>query len=341
MPATVKSKPINIRIVSTGKYLPTKQITAEDMDKRLGYPLGTSLNTSGVLTRYFIDENETASQMGATAASQALQKANLTISDIDCIVCCSATHEQGMPTTAALISEQFGDKARGIPTFDINSTCLSFVTALDLMSCVIEQERFNKVLLVSSEIASVGLDWKDKESCTLFGDAAAAVIIEKTKAPDSSKIIASGMETYSEGAHLTEIPGGGTRFHPRDYFEEDAHPHLFRMEGRRVFKLSSKVLPEFIDQLFDAAKMTLNDINLVVPHQASVAALRLLAKRFDIDYTSKRLMITVEKYGNTIASSIPLALHDAIEEQRIRRGDILMLVGTAAGLTIGGMILEY
>lgn len=325
-----------IRILGTGKYLPKQLITADQLDKQLNLAPGTMLNVSGVETRYFI-QDETASYMGMMAAKEALANANLTIQDIDCIVCGSGTHEQAMPATAALIAEQFGDIARGIPAFDINATCLSFLTSLDLMSYVIQQNRYKNVLIISPEIASVGLDWQDKESCALFGDAAAAAVI--TKSDTSSKIIAANIQTYSEGAHYTEIPGGGTRLHPRYHIEKDGHPHLFRMQGKQVYKLTIQVLPDFVNNLLQSANLTLADIQLVIPHQASVSALKLMARRLNIP--DEKLFVTVKKYGNNVAASIPLALHDAIEQKRIQRGDKILLIGTAAGLTVGGMILEY
>lgn len=327
-----------IRIVSTGRYLPSNIITADQLDRQIGFEAGTSLRTSGVETRHFITD-ETASFMGAAAARAALEKAQLSIQDIDCIVCTSGSHEQAMPSTAALIAKQLGDKAKGIPTFDVNSTCLSFLTGLDLLSYPVFQGRFKQVLLIATEIASVGLDWKDKESCTLFGDGAAAVIIRKSAANENSKIITAEMETYSEGANFTEIPGGGTRFHPRFHLDTDGHPHLFRMDGRNVYKLSIKLLPQFFNRLFKKANISIDKIKLVIPHQASVSALRLISKKLSI--SEDKLMVTVKKYGNTIAASIPLALHDAISEGRIARGDNILLIGTAAGLSVGGMILEY
>lgn len=327
-----------IRIVATGKYLPKNIVTAEQLDKQAGFALGTTLRVSGVETRHFV-AHETASFMGAAAANMALAKAQLTLKEIDCIVCCSGTHEQAMPATAALIAEQLGPEANGIPAFDVNSTCLSFLTGLDLLAYPVSQGRFHHVLLISSEIASVGLDWRDKESCTLFGDGATAVIIRKSQPSEHSKILAAHMQTYSEGAHFTEIPGGGTRLHPRYHLAEDGHPHLFRMHGRKVYQLSIKVLPPFIKQLLQLSKLSIQDIKLVIPHQASVSALRLLSKRLSVP--TDKLCMTVKQYGNTIAASIPLALHDAISQGRIVRGDILLLIGTAAGFTVGGLILEY
>lgn len=328
----------HVRIIGTGKYLPKKRITAEQLDEMVGFTTGTTKQLSGVETRYFIDD-ETASFMGAAAARDALANANLSIKDIDCIICCSGTHEQAMPSTAALISEKFGVAARGIPAFDINSTCLSFVTGFDLISYTLQHGRYKNVLLVSSEIASVGLDWKDKESCTLFGDGAAAVVLRKTNDDENSKLIHANMQTFAEGAHLTEIVGAGTRYHPRYHMEADGKPHLFSMDGRKVYKLSIKILPEFVDNLLKSANLSLEDIKLVIPHQASLSALRLISKRLNIP--QDKFYITVTKYGNTIASSIPLALHDAITQNMINRGDKILMIGTAAGLTVGGMVIEY
>jgi 3-oxoacyl-[acyl-carrier-protein] synthase-3 len=327
-----------IRILGTGKFLPGLKLTASELDLRQGYSAGSTLRHSGVETRYFVT-HETASYMGAQAAKLALQAAKLGIADVDCIVCCSGTREQAMPATAALISLQLGPSARGIPAFDINATCLSFLTGLDLLSFPIQLGRFQKVLLISSDIASVGLDWQDKESCTLFGDGAAAVIIGKSEVHESSKIITANMETYSEGAHYTEIPGGGTRFHPRDVMHADGHPHLFQMAGRKVYKLSAQVLPDFLRRLFVMANMTMAEVDLVIPHQASLPALNLMRKKLAIP--EEKMLITVQRYGNTVAASIPMALHDAEETGRIKRGDKLLLLGTAAGLMVGGMILEY
>ena len=149
---------------------------------------------------------------------KAVEDAKLTWDDIDCIICGSGTIQQAIPSTASLIQEQLGLQHSGIPCFDINSTCLSFITALDTISYAIECGRYKNVVIISSEISSVGLNWGQNESSILFGDGAAAVVI--TKGDHSSSIIASHMETYSSGAHLSEIRGGGTMIHPREYSEE-------------------------------------------------------------------------------------------------------------------------
>lgn len=324
-----------VRILGTGKYLPSKIVTSEEIDKKLGLSIGWTEKKSGVKKRHYI-ENETASEMGAKAATQALQNAGLQLDDIDLIVSASGTMQQPIPCNASLIHEQL--KPTGpIPAFDINSTCLSFVTGFDVISHLIPNQTYKNVLLVSSEISSVGINPKQKESYVLFGDAAAACVLSITKEGETSKILGSKMVTYSEGAHLTEIRGGGTNIHPNYNKVEDNY--LFDMDGRAVFRLSSRHINMFVEELLQNANVRMEDINLVIPHQASGMAMKLMRKKLNID--ESRFMNVIEKYGNTIASSIPLALHDSIEGGRLKRGDIGMFLGTSAGLSIGGVIFEY
>lgn len=324
-----------IKITSVGKYLPNYIITSEKIDQLLQVPEGWTAKKSGVRKRHYAAE-ETASEMGAKAVHAALEKANMDIDEMDCIVCASGTMEQPIPCTAALIHEKLSPEVP-IPAFDINSTCLSFVTALDVISHLIDKGSYQKVIIVSSEISSVGLNKQQKESYVLFGDGAAACIIERANEGERSAIRSSQMETYSEGAHLTEIRGGGTKHHPNQHsVKED---YLFDMAGRKVYKMSAKVINLFVEKLLAKAQVSLDGLAAVVPHQASGMALRLMRKKLNIP--SSRFINVIENYGNTIAASIPLALCDAIENGRIRRGDTIMLLGTSAGLSVGGVILDY
>lgn len=325
-----------IKIVGTGKYLPEQTITAEDLDKKLGVPDGWVLNKTEVQVRHFIKE-ETASQMGARAAEAALEDAGLTFSDIDCLVSTSGTMEQSIPCTASLIQKELGQENSGVPAFDINSTCLSFLTGLDVMSYMVSSGRYHHVLLVATEIASVGLDWAHKESAALFGDGAAAVVISRAEEHESSQIICSSMQTFSSGAHLSQIRGGGTKVHRRH--TDQLEPFLFEMDGRAIYKMASRIVPDFVRTLLQTVSCKIADLKLVIPHQGSVMALRLLSKKLGI--SDHQLVNISPTHGNTIAASIPMGLHEAIKQGRIQRGERLLLLGTSAGFSVGGMILEY
>lgn len=326
-----------VKILSTGKYLPKRKVTAQELAEQIGVSSHWIEKKSGVLVRHFV-EDETASQMGAYAAKEALAAAHLSPQEIDCIVCANTVPEQGIPCTAVLIQRLLGIGDSGIPAFDINATCLSFVAALDLLSHLIDAGRYDRVLIISSEIATIALDWSDHESCTLFGDGAVAVIVERATAADTSAILASRIETYSEGADLSQCLGGGNKHHPREYA---AYPErfLFQMNGRAVYRMASKILPEFLQRLFEPVGLNMTDMQLVIPHQASLMAMRLIQKQLEIPDAS--WMVIAHNHGNTMAASIPMALHEAIQQGKLNRGDCALLLGTAAGLSVAGIVLKY
>ncbi|MDN4494846.1 beta-ketoacyl-ACP synthase III [Ureibacillus aquaedulcis] len=327
----------NVKIIGTGKYLPNKKVFAHELDELLGVKKGWVEQKSGVALRSFVG-NETASQMAAHAASEAINEAGIHKEEIDCIVSVSGTMEQPIPCNAALVQKQLGLSESKIPCFDINSTCLSFVTGFDTISYLVHSGRYNNVLLVSSEIASVGLNWEAKENAILFGDGAAAAILTKTPENGNSKVLAGHMETFSDGAHYTEIRGGGTRLHPNNQNAVETD-FLFDMNGKSIFKLSSRNIGDFVDTLLAFSDCTMDDINLVVPHQASGMAMRILRKKLGI--AEAKFMNIIHNHGNTIASSIPMALHEAIVQNKVQRGSKIMLLGTSAGLSIGGIVFEY
>ncbi|GAV10757.1 beta-ketoacyl-ACP synthase III [Paenibacillus sp. NAIST15-1] len=327
-----------VKIIGTGVYLPKQRVTSDEMDRKLGVPAGWSLKKSEVRVRYFV-ENETAAEMGAFAAQAALQDAGLTFADIDCIVCASGTMQQPIPCTAALIQQAMGKGNSGVPSFDINSTCLSFLAALDVMSYLIAAGRYQRILIVSTEVASVGLNWEHKESAVLFGDGAAAVIVGQATAYEQSRIAASLIETYSTGASYSEIRGGGTGLHAKYYDDARMSDYMFHMDGQPIYKMASKLLPDFLERLLGSGNTTMSQFPLIIPHQGSAMAMRLISRKLGI--APEQLMNITSDHGNTIAASIPMGLHEAIHQGRVQRGDRILLLGTSAGLSLGGLVLEY
>lgn len=328
----------NLKIAGIGKYIPRKKVESELIDQKLNLKRGWTYKKSGVKVRHFVD-GETATEMGAYASHKAIEDAQLDSADIECIISGSGTVEQPIPCNASLIQEKLGLGESGIPCFDVNTTCLSFVQALDIAANYITLGKYETILIVSAEIASVGLNWEQKESSILFGDGAAAVVIQKTASDETAGILHSHMETYSIGAHFSEISGGGTKMHPREHHSETKDQFLFYMNGPSIFKLSAKLLPGFTENLLTGAGVNLDDIQAVIPHQASGMSLRIIRRRLNIP--EERFVNVIENYGNTIAASIPIALHDMIHSQKIQQGDLVMLIGTSAGLSIGGIIFEY
>ncbi|WP_172194637.1 beta-ketoacyl-ACP synthase III [Saccharibacillus qingshengii] len=328
----------HIKITGTGRYLPGIGIAAEEIDRRIGAEPGWVMRKTSVANRHFAGE-ETASEMGANAAREALERAGLTFADIDCLVCASGTMQQPIPCTAALIQRALGEEESGVPCFDINSTCLSFVTALDTLSYLIDAGRYRRILIVSSEIASKGLNWSDKESAALFGDGAAAAVVERSADSEVSRLLHARMTTHSAGARHSEIRGGGSGIPAPGYSEETAADYLFSMDGEAIFRQASRLLPDFMRELLGGAGLSMNDFKLVVPHQGSVMAMRLLQRKLGI--SEEQMLYVAPYYGNVIAASIPLGLDKAVREGRLNRGDRVLLVGTSAGLSLGGAVLIY
>lgn len=324
-----------VKITGLGRYLPQRKVYSKDLDIQLGLPVGSVESKSGLTVRYFANKEETTSYMAAQAALIAIKNAGITLPDIDLIVSACGANEQLIPCTAALVQKQLGLEYSGIACFDINSTCLSFLTALDTVSYLIAGTRYQRVLIVSSDIPSLGLNWQDMETCTIFGDGAAACIVEKSN--ESSRILASHMETYSVGSDYCRIEAGGTRVPPAQPF--DSRLGLFNMDGKKVFKLASQLVLNTNEQLLKKAQITMNDIDWVVPHQASLLAMHHLRKRLAIP--AEKLVDVFSTHGNQMAASMPSAFVHHVQAQKIKKGQLIYFLGTGAGISAAGMILEY
>ena len=324
-----------VRIIGLAQYLPRNKVWSSDLDTKLGLPKGSVQQKSGLASRHFASKEETTSYMAAQAALQAIKNADLTLHDIDLIISACGVPEQLLPCTAVMVQKQLGLEQSGVACFDINSTCLSFLTALDTVSYLITANRYKRALIVSSDIPSLGLNWQDMETCTIFGDGAAACVIEASE--DSSRIIASHMTTYSMGADFCRVEAGGTKVPPAHPF--DRHLGLFHMEGKKVFKLASQLVIDLQEQLFTKAKITMNDIDWVIPHQASLLAMHHLRKRLEIP--EEHLVDIYKTHGNQMSASMPSALAHYVHAKKIQRGQLLYLIGTGAGISAAGMILEY
>lgn len=284
--------------------------------------------------RYRISEGESQISLAVSACENALKNANITINDIDCIVSASAVGIQPIPCTAALIHEKIA-KGTSIPALDINTTCTSFITALDTMSYLVEAGRYERVLIVSCDVASIALNPKQKESFQLFSDGAAAFVIEKTE--KEIGVIDAIQKTWSEGAHSTEIRGGLSNFHPKNYSEMTKEEYMFDMNGKTVLSLSISKIPELMKNFLKNNGMKVSDIDMTVPHQASVA-MPLVMQKLGIE--KDKFLDEVKEFGNMVSASVPITLVHGLENGRIKSGNTILLIGTAAGLTTNMMLIK-
>lgn len=286
-------------------------------------------------TRYRMDDNQSHYILAIDAIRVALERGGFTVDDMDIIVFASAVGYQPIPCSAALVSEKLRP-TRPIPCMDINTSCTSFVSALDTMSYLIEAGRYKRVLIITAEVASIGLNENQKESFELFSDAAACMIIEQTD--DKETGVLYGLQrTWVEGAHDTEIRGGLTSLNARHYNEETKAEYLFDMKGGQVLQLTAKKMPEFIREFEDQSGYKITDMDMIIPHQAS-RALPMVMRRIGIP--KDKYINLVNDYGNMIAASIPYMLCYALDKKLVKKGDRVLLFGTAAGLTISGLVLR-
>ncbi len=324
-----------IKILGIGRYLPRTQVLSTKLDDDLGLPEGSVEKKSGLFSRYFSAHDETTSYMASRAALAAIEHANVSLSSIDLIIAACGVGEQLLPCTAALVQRQLGLEHSGIACFDVNSTCLSFITALDIAAHLLTHQRFNRALIVSSERPSVGLNWNDLESSTIFGDGAAACIVENSK--DHGRILAFHMETYSIGADYCRVEAGGTSHAPASDYDKTLG--LFKMDGKKVFRLASQMIGDMQQTLLRKANIGLDEIDWVVPHQASQLAMNHIRKRLGI--APEKFVDIFKTHGNQMAASIPTVLHYLIHHQGLKQGQRIYLLGTGAGISAAGMILEY
>ncbi len=291
----------------------------------------------GSQIRYRLQPGQTLLDLAVEAAKQALRRAEMEIDDMDCIVCAMATPLQAIPCNAALVHERMA-KGLQIPAIDINTTCTSFLSAVDIFSCLVDSGRFKRVLILSGDTASAALNPRQQESFELFSDGAAACVLTASEEGETSAVLYSRQETWSEGAHDTEIRGGGGLQPVFDMDGENREDYYFDMKGHRILKLCAKRLPDFVERCFKEARVTREELQLVVPHQAS-RALGIIMPR--LGFSKGKYIDRVEKYGNMVSASVPFALCEAVEMGQVKRGDLILLIGTAAGLTVNFLLIRF
>jgi 3-oxoacyl-[acyl-carrier-protein] synthase-3 len=275
--------------------------------------------------------------MAAEAAREALDEASLRPDQLSLIINASGTAEQAIPDTGALIQRQLGLGKSGIPAMTVHNTCLSFIAAMDVAANYLGSGRYENILIASADVASCGINPREPESASLVGDAAAAVVVTRSGAGDKSMIHNAHLKTYGDGAYLTAIMGGGSGRHPAkpNHNPED---DLFHMDGPAVLRMVRGIASDYLEELSPGLSKSLVDIDVVVPHQASKVGLMMLTR---FGWPEAKIMSTLEWLGNCVAASIPSTLYQAVRDGKIQRGNKVLLVGTGAGLSIGGMVLTF
>lgn len=321
-----------VQVLGMGKSLPSRVVLSSDIDLQQGLTLGTTERLTGLSQRRFLAQGANADELSKQSIMEALDNAGLVIDDIDCIINASATPRQAIPYNAAATLRLLNPR-RSIATFDINMTCLGVLRAFDLAARLFDS--YSRILIVSCDIASVGLNWSQIRTAGIFSDSATAMIVSRSC---SGGILHSAFTTYPEGYEHCMIRGGGYQLHPTHYAGDYSQACYFEMDGKKLYKLTMRVLPEFVHQQLAAVDLCLSDIDWVVPHQASRAALDHMVRLLKIP--SSKLIDIFHSHGNQIASSIPSALYSLMRSQKLQSGHKVLLLGTSAGVSLGLVVWE-
>lgn len=320
-------------ISGIGSYAPERRITNRDLERIVHTNDEWIVSHTGMRERRLADPEQNTSDLGVVAAQRALESAGLTAKDIGLILCATVSGEMIFPATACIIQDKLGAKCGA---FDITSGCTGFVIALSTAAAFVRGGDYQHVLVVCPEILTRITNWTDRATCVLFGDGAGAAVVSPGE--EGTGLLSYELISLGEAGELLQIPAGGTRRRVTpDAFE--AHLDTMWMNGPEVFKLAVRLIPDLSERVVAKAGLTLSDIDLVVMHQANQRILDAAARRLDLP--EDRVYSIVDKYGNTSAASMPLALDLAYHEGRLQPGDNVLLVGFGAGFALGGAVLRW
>ena len=316
------------RLIGTGSYLPGLPVTNDDLAAR---GIATSdewiVTRTGIRSRYLAEPGTPSSELGLIAAQRALEMAGLAATDLDLIIVATSTPDFIFPSTACLIQGKLGNK--GATAFDVQAVCAGFAYALGIAEKFIRSGSHKKALVIGTEVFSRILDWNDRGTCVLFGDGAGAVVLE---ASEHAGILATAMHADGSQSGILNVPGqlcGG---------QVTGDPFL-RMDGQAVFKFAVRVLADVAEEVCQAAGMQTSEIDWLIPHQANIRIIEATGKKLGVDRS--KVIVTVDRHGNTSAASVPLALDEAVRDGRIKRGQKVLLEGVGGGFTWGAALLEF
>ncbi|ESQ88681.1 hypothetical protein ABENE_15680 [Asticcacaulis benevestitus DSM 16100 = ATCC BAA-896] len=329
--------PIGFACRGFGRYLPAFRRPSSDLDSLFGQPHGWTEDRFAISFRHVASRDETSSVMAAKACREALDEAGWAANSVDVVIGACGVMEQPIPGTSVLVHHELGLQKSGIPCFDINMTCLSFLAALDQVSLAMKAGRYRRALVFASDIASAGLNFSQPEMSAIFGDGAAAVCIEATE--DGPAILGARFMTLSGGKDLAHLRAGGTRMRIDDGFETLSKAAQFHMDAFGIFKAAGRYLPKLIADTLADTKVSIAEVDTLICHQASAPALEYV--RHLIKVRPERVVDVFREQGNQIATSLPSALYTAHNQGLLRKGSHALLLGTSAGVSLGAMVMRF
>lgn len=315
------------RIIGTGSYLPEKILTNHDLENMVDTSDEWIRTRTGITQRHIAREDQVASDLALYACQNAMQAAGVTNKDIDLIIVATTTPDMIFPSTACILQNKLG--IEDCPAFDVQAVCSGFVYALATADMFVSSGKCRNALVVGSEIYSKILDWNDRNTCVLFGDGAGAVVLSQSDQPG---ILSTHLHASGSHSNILSAPGCISRG------KVQGTPYI-NMEGNAVFKFAVKVLEEVVQEAIAKNNLQSTDIDWLIPHQANIRIIQSTAKKLGLPMN--KVVVTVDKHGNTSAASIPLALDIAVRDGRIQPDQLILLEGVGGGLTWGAVLLRW
>jgi len=323
-------------ILGTGSYAPERILTNEDLSKMVDTSHEWIHSRTGIRERRIAAADEASSDMGAKAAQRALDAAGLKATEIDLLIVATITPDMQMPSCACFIQHKLGIPSHAA-CFDLNAACSGFLYSLDTACAMLSSGRYQRALVVGVEKMSNVVDWKDRTTCVLFGDGAGAVAIGLSDEPNRG-LLGCQLGSDGESAELLFIPGGGSRT-PSTCDSLADGEHFIQMKGKEVFKLAVRGMDEAARGILEQHSLRADQIALVIPHQANLRIIEAISEYLELPMD--RFYVNVDRYGNTSAASIPIALDEVRRSGRLQPGDLVLLVAFGAGLTYGSALLRW
>jgi 3-oxoacyl-[acyl-carrier-protein] synthase-3 len=323
----------NVKIIGTGLYIPKNVLTNEDLEKMVDTNNEWIITRTGISERHIAEDNEATSDVAAKAALKALKDANIKPEEIDLIIVATNSPDMVFPATACLVQNKI--KAVNAATFDLQAGCTSSVYALVTAWQYIATGFYNNALIIGAETLSKLVDWTDRNTCVLFGDGAGAAVL---KAGQEKGILSGCLRGDGSNDDLIMLPAGLSR-NPASHETVEKKMHYVKMKGNEVFKLAVKHMKRVTIKTLDKCNLSVEDIDCFIPHQANIRIISALTRVLKIK--EDKVFVNLEKYGNTSAASVMIALDEAVKEGKIKNGDIVLITSFGSGLTYGSIVLKW
>ncbi|HMK30622.1 MAG TPA: beta-ketoacyl-ACP synthase III [Terriglobales bacterium] len=325
---------VRVKISALGTYVPPRVLTNFDLEKIVATSNEWILERTGIRERHIADKGVATSDLGAAAAIKALAQRGLKPAEVEAVIVATVTPDMMFPSCACLIQHRIG--ANGMWGFDLSAACSSFVYALQAGSQFVATGAHQRVLVVGADVMSSIIDYSDRATCVIFGDGAGAVVLEE--ADEGLGLIDFLHEVDGSGACSLYMPGGGS-LHPPTHETVDKKMHYVHQDGQAVFKYAVRKMAEICDNLLKRNGLTGHDLDIFIPHQANRRIITATAERLGMDLN--KVMINIDRYGNTTSATIPLGMQTALEEGRLKKGDLVLLAAVGAGFTVGATLLRW